>query len=135
MSRYVELYATSPSGKTLFVCRFCGRTTPTPDKECPTPPSVVSWKQVLPCIVLEEIADAMTEMAEELQSEGENLKSKTEYHVQLVSPTSAIVSWVHDGGALRRVRNKSININCPEIYALIEKMKAEKDEPLERKRV
>jgi hypothetical protein len=32
--RWAEITATSPSGKTLFVCRSCGRTSPTPDRNC-----------------------------------------------------------------------------------------------------
>jgi hypothetical protein len=34
-SRWVVIAATSPSGKTLFVCQCCGRIAPTPDKACP----------------------------------------------------------------------------------------------------
>jgi hypothetical protein len=34
--RWVKLNCTSPSGKTLFVCRYCGRVSATPDKSCPT---------------------------------------------------------------------------------------------------
>lgn len=34
--RWVMLVATSPSGKTLFSCRCCGRVSPTPDKGCKT---------------------------------------------------------------------------------------------------
>jgi hypothetical protein len=34
-SRWVPIVATSPSGKRLFVCGCCGRTSTTPDKECP----------------------------------------------------------------------------------------------------
>lgn len=64
MSRWVELYATTNSGKTLFVCKMCGRQSVTPDKDCPTPPSVVSWKNILPCIVLEELAEAVEEAVE-----------------------------------------------------------------------
>lgn len=32
--RWLVLKTTSPSGKTLFCCRVCGRTSPTPDKSC-----------------------------------------------------------------------------------------------------
>lgn len=35
-NRWVRLRATSPSGKTLFACRCCGRKSPTPDKGCAT---------------------------------------------------------------------------------------------------
>jgi hypothetical protein len=34
-SRWVPIVATSPSGKRLFVCGCCGRTSTTPDKKCP----------------------------------------------------------------------------------------------------
>lgn len=34
--RWDTLEETSPSGKTLFKCRACGRVSPTPDKACPT---------------------------------------------------------------------------------------------------
>jgi len=40
-SRWRALEATSPSGKTLFVCLCCGRISPTPDKRCPEPAWVV----------------------------------------------------------------------------------------------
>lgn len=33
--RWRPLVATSPSGKTLFSCRYCGRVSPLPDKQCP----------------------------------------------------------------------------------------------------
>lgn len=58
MSRWVPLYATTNSGKTLFVCLMCGRISTTPDKTCPEPPTVVSWKMTATCAVLEEIEDA-----------------------------------------------------------------------------
>jgi len=32
--RWIEISNTSPSGKTLFVCRSCGRQSPAPDKVC-----------------------------------------------------------------------------------------------------
>ena len=34
--RWVMLAATTPSGKTLFMCSVCGRISPTPDKRCPS---------------------------------------------------------------------------------------------------
>ena len=34
-SRWILLSVTSPSGKMLFVCRFCGHTTPLPSHSCP----------------------------------------------------------------------------------------------------
>lgn len=33
--RWVEIFKTTNSGKTLFVCVYCGRTSPTPDISCP----------------------------------------------------------------------------------------------------
>ena len=58
MSRWIELYATSPSGKALFVCKFCGSITPAPTKSCSSPPEVVSYKQTLSCALLAEIEAA-----------------------------------------------------------------------------
>jgi len=40
MTRWIELKSTSPSGKVLFVCRYCGSVSPVPDKECAKPPQV-----------------------------------------------------------------------------------------------
>ncbi len=60
MSRWVELYATTPSGKTLFVCRICGRKSPTPDRVCREPPEVYQ-KLALPCELLEEMEGALAE--------------------------------------------------------------------------
>ena len=34
--RWQILYRTSPSGKTLYVCTICGRSSATPDKNCPS---------------------------------------------------------------------------------------------------
>jgi hypothetical protein len=70
VSRWVELYATTPSGKTLFVCRMCGRTSPAPDRGCPALPSTVSWKLSLACDLLEEIEAALI-------AEGEQEEVKT----------------------------------------------------------
>lgn len=33
--RWITTKATTPSGKTLFVCLYCARSSPTPDKVCP----------------------------------------------------------------------------------------------------
>lgn len=60
MSRWIELYATSPSGKTLFVCRMCGRKSPTPDRTCPEPPEVC-YKAAISCELLEEMEEALAE--------------------------------------------------------------------------
>lgn len=35
--RWLIISKTSPSGKAMFVCRSCGRTSVTPDKKCPEP--------------------------------------------------------------------------------------------------
>lgn len=66
-SRWVELYATSPSGKTLFVCRMCGRISPTPDRNCPEPPATVQWKGGASCAVLEEMESAIEQLPEDRQ--------------------------------------------------------------------
>ena len=59
-SRWIELYATSPSGKTLFVCRMCGRISPVPDRTCPARPEVCH-KMPLACELIEEIELALAE--------------------------------------------------------------------------
>lgn len=69
MSRWIELYATSPSGKTLFVCKFCGDITPAPTKACPNPPEVVSYKQTLSCALLAEIEEACISVGEKEKQE------------------------------------------------------------------
>lgn len=38
-SRWIVIAATSPSGKTLFVCQCCGQISPAPDKECSAQPT------------------------------------------------------------------------------------------------
>lgn len=43
MSRWISVTATSPSGKTLFICRHCGRKSVTPDVACYTSPSLPAW--------------------------------------------------------------------------------------------
>lgn len=53
MDRWVELKATSPSGKALFVCRFCGSKTPAPVKECAAPPEVEGVPYSKTCAELE----------------------------------------------------------------------------------
>jgi len=37
--KWLEIVRRSPSGKTLFVCTYCGRVSPTPDKTCQEPVS------------------------------------------------------------------------------------------------
>lgn len=61
MSRWIQLYATSPSGKTLFVCRMCGCQSPVPTSVCSAPPSVTG-KTPLPCALLEEMQEALEEV-------------------------------------------------------------------------
>ena len=60
MSRWIELYATSPSGKTLFVCRMCGTISPIPTKTCSERPNVYQ-RSALECSLLEEIEGALNE--------------------------------------------------------------------------
>ncbi len=60
-SRWIELYATSPSGKAMFVCRMCGHKTPAPSKNCPSLPEVGPYKTAFSCLVLEEIAGALAD--------------------------------------------------------------------------
>lgn len=40
-SRWIPIVATSPSGKSQWVCRCCGRVSVTPDKTCPKDALVV----------------------------------------------------------------------------------------------
>jgi len=70
MSRWTPLYATSPSGKTLFVCRMCGRITPLPDKECSVLPVVSDGKAAMTCSLLEEIEESLIEVGEIPKQEG-----------------------------------------------------------------
>jgi len=60
MNRWIELYATTPSGKTLFVCRVCGRITPAPTATCSAPPEV-HYKMPLECALVEEMEGALAE--------------------------------------------------------------------------
>lgn len=68
-SRWIELYATSPSGKTMFVCRMCGDKTPTPTARCPSPPEVTG-KMQLDCQLLEEIQGALADETVDTNSAG-----------------------------------------------------------------
>lgn len=53
--RWITLKATSPSGKTLFACKYCGRVSPFPDKACPLPPMQPPNSPASPsCVELEE---------------------------------------------------------------------------------
>lgn len=40
--RWIQIFKTSPSGKTLFVCRGCGRVTPAPGP-CSEKPELPDW--------------------------------------------------------------------------------------------
>jgi len=98
MSRWVELYTTSPSGKTLFVCKYCGRISPLPDRTCSSPPEVVSWKASLSCEILEELESALIDVGE--------LQVERRIAMQISLPTDAtekrgIVSWSTPLGAHR----------------------------------
>jgi len=128
-TRWVELYATSPSGKTLFVCRFCGRTSPTPDKECATPPSVVSYKLTLPCEILEEIELCVHGAVAEVPEE--DRKNKNLYTITLLSPTQAEVWWSNER---ERPKKSHFTIKSDKIEALIERMQPVKEEPSELER-
>ncbi len=77
MSRWVVLYATTPSGKTLFVCRICGRKSPTPDRSCPAPPEVYQ-KMPLSCELIYEVEAA-------LEAEKDNPSSKDGSRVLVIS--------------------------------------------------
>ena len=41
-SRWIELLATTNSGKVQFVCRYCGSVTPAPTKDCKEPPKLAT---------------------------------------------------------------------------------------------
>lgn len=129
MSRWVTLYATSPSGKTLFVCRFCGRISPCPDKDCITPPSVVAYKLALPCIVLEEIEELVRESAEAVPEE--DRQNKSGITIRLDSPMNATVHWQNS----RRIdKRTSVTIKSPNLLALIDKMQPGNEEKSELER-
>jgi hypothetical protein len=53
--RWIQLITTSPSGKTLFVCRSCGRVTPGPSA-CKDKPEIPAWHKYhgLTCEEIEE---------------------------------------------------------------------------------
>jgi hypothetical protein len=129
-NRWVELYATSPSGKTLFVCRFCGRISPTPDKACATPPTVVAYKLTLPCELLEEIEACVRESAEAVPDK--DRQNKSGITITLDSPMNATVHWQNS----RRVdKRTSVSIKSPKLLALIDRMQPGNEElsELERK--
>ena len=66
MSRWIELYTTTNSGKTLFVCQMCGRITALPGRTCPQPPDVGPHKLALSCALLEEVAMALEKKTQKL---------------------------------------------------------------------
>lgn len=84
MSRWIPLYATSPSGKTLFVCLMCGRISPTPDKVCAVPPVTPAWKMSASCAVLEEIEEA---------TGGRDNSINERIMVSVLSDGSAVAQW------------------------------------------
>lgn len=128
-SRWVELYATSPSGKTLFVCRFCGRISPTPDKACAVLPDVVSYKLALPCEILEEIELCVHGAAAEIPEE--DRKNKTHYSITLHSPTAAEIHWP---GGRGYIKHSHFTIHSEKIEELIELMITANKEPSELER-
>jgi len=136
MSRWVELYATSPSGKTLFVCRFCGRISPTPDKVCISLPSVVAYKLALPCETLEEIEACVREATDSVPlDEREN---KTNYVITLTSPRSASIEWTNGRGKAKRshvtINSLVIDDMCTRVREFIAERTSRAEEPSELKR-
>ena len=103
MSRWIELYATSPSGKTLFVCRMCGLVSPVPTRECKEPPVVdrSGWKPTLPCAVLEEMEEATQELDGTVPAVGTSLQIH-------LAGNDGTVSWRDKDGVHRSLK---IHIN------------------------
>ena len=97
MSRWVPLYATSNSGKTLFVCLMCGRVSPLPDKVCPVPPVVPSWKFATTCAVLEELEDAAFEAGER------HVRLNERIMVGVARDGTAVAQWQSKSGDCHRV--------------------------------
>lgn len=54
MSRWVVLDAVSNSGKTLFVCRYCGTRSVSPNKECNALPSGIRFDDSRTCAERED---------------------------------------------------------------------------------
>jgi len=52
--RWIKLYTTTPSGKTLFCCKYCGSITPAPGKSCPNNPQKNGAPSPETCVELEE---------------------------------------------------------------------------------
>jgi hypothetical protein len=96
MSRWRELYATSPSGKTLFVCLVCGRVSPTPDKVCSVPPVVPSWKFATTCAVIEALEQAADE------TEGRHVRRSERIIVGKAADGTAVAQWQDKDGDCKR---------------------------------
>lgn len=96
MSRWVPIYATTPSGKTLFVCLMCGRKSPTPDKTCPEIPEAAGWKLATTCAVLEEIEEAAFEAGERHVRLGERIM------VGVMKDGTALAQWQSESGDGKR---------------------------------
>lgn len=96
MSRWVPLYATTNSGKTLFVCIMCGRVSPTPDKTCPVMPVVPSWKMATTCAVLEEVEDAAFTAGER------HVRLKERIMVGVAADGTAVAQWQSESGNCHR---------------------------------
>lgn len=112
-SRWIKLYATSPSGKTLFVCKYCGRQSPTPDRVCQIPP-FAAHAPSMPCAILEETEAVLQMVAEETKLE--ELHRHAVYQIDLHAPNEATVVWQADDGNMRR---KVLNVECPQIKELL----------------
>ena len=98
MSRWIPIYATTPSGKTLFVCVMCGRKSPTPDKICPEIPEAVGWKLATTCAVLEEIEEAAFEAGER------HVRLDERIMVGVMKDGTALAQWQSESGDAHRVK-------------------------------
>ena len=96
-SRWIEIYATTPSGKTLFVCKICGRKSPTPDKKCLELPTVSQWKPQFSCQMLEEMESALIDIGEK---EPPPHDAKLQLHLR---GNEGVVYWITPEGAQRRL--------------------------------
>lgn len=104
MSRWVSLVTTSPSGKALFVCRMCGRTSPMPDRDCGEPPKV-AYGSSASCAFLEE-----AHMALDLIEHGRRPMRYTVW-----SPGTFSVNWEDDAGERQRAILHVVNGNDLEL--------------------
>lgn len=85
----------------LFVCKYCGRTSPLPDRTCPSPPEVAAWKASLSCAILEELESALIDVGE--------VQVERRVAMQVSLPADAteqqgVVSWRTPEGANRSTR-------------------------------